>query len=177
VFGPGHTAPMVDPTITLGGFGNIPPSEAPLHECMRLAGFHTGSGVTLDAYTAPSGRTNVPPRVVVNSEGPLPPAQLVGLRVGQTTGPPIILFAYRPGRTAMRRVSHELLDSRRRRVRDVRFIQGTNASSRVSAAMHGPASAMIPARPLRARSSYTARIVWRSGGRRFRQTFRFRTGG
>src|SRR3954451_7961959 len=77
-FAPLHQSLMFDPQVNSAGY-----DEAGGFACMRF-GFDFASSPTpqLYAYTADSGRTDVPPKIVVNGEGPYAPQEAVGIPQG-----------------------------------------------------------------------------------------------
>ena len=175
IYAPGHMAAAFDPTAGLGGYGQITRSDGVVEQCVRLSGFTSRKRVTLDAFIAPTGLKDVPYSVTICCEGPLSPMQAARLPNGIPTGPVITLYAYSPDRVPLKAVSQRLMRGDKR-VRNVRFLAGTNESNDISAAMHGPASALIPARPLKPDTAYRAILEWRKGKRVLEQVVRFRTG-
>jgi hypothetical protein len=171
--GPGHQAAMFDPTYTWAGYGAITHGTITEH-CMRLAGFTSENRTTLAAFTGIRGRENVPYAMRICCEGPASPQQAAGLGK-KRTGPVIVLYAYRPDRKPLRMTNFSLFQGTNK-VPDVRFLQGTTNATIVSGAMHGPASAMIPAAPLLRNTDYRAVINWTRGELTFKQVVRFTTG-
>jgi uncharacterized protein YkwD len=172
--GPGHQAAMFDPTFTLGGYAAINRDGGAVRHCMRLSGATSQVRLTLKAFTGIEGRANVPYSVRVLNEGPLSPQQAAGLGTA-ATGPVITFYAYRPDRQPLRPHNWFLLKGSHR-ITDVRFLAGTTENTPVSRAMHGPASAMIPAVPLKPNTTYTAIVNWVRGSGLVKQTVSFTTG-
>jgi hypothetical protein len=171
---PGHMAAAFDPTAGLAGYGQITRSDGVVEHCIRLAGFTNGSGVTLEAFIAPQGMRDVPYSVTVCCEGSVSPMEAAGLPNAIPTGPVITLYAYGPDRVPLKPVSQKLMQGKRR-IRGVRFLAGSVKSDDTRAAMHGPASALIPARPLKPNTAYRVVLEWRKGRRLLDQVVRFRT--
>jgi hypothetical protein len=175
VAAPGHMAAAFDPTAGLAGYGQITRADGVVEQCMRLAGLSARKRVTLEAFIAPQGHRDVPYSVTVCCEGPLSPMEAARLPNGIPTGPVITLYAYKPDRIPLKPVSQRLMRGDKR-VRNVRFLAGSTEVDDTSAAMHGPASALIPARPLKPETAYRAILEWRKGKRIFDQVVRFKTG-
>ncbi len=171
---PGHMAAAFDPTADSAGYGQTLASSGRIEHCMRLAGFSDRRRVTLEAFIAPQGLRDVPYSVTICCEGPLSPMEAAHLPNNIPTGPVITLYAYSPDRVPLKPVSQRLMRGKKV-INGIRFLAGSEKSGDTRAAMHGPASALIPAQPLKPNRSYRALLKWRKGRRTFDQVVRFRT--
>jgi hypothetical protein len=157
---PIHQISLYDPLVTAAGATDVGSNA-----CLGLGDLATAPATpTFYAYTATTGRNDVPPVELVSGERPYAPQQLVGLAQGQPTGPQLIVYAEGfPGESwqAPVRVSWVRLQTAGGRgVSGVRFVDSRVAAGHAGHGLFGDAAVII-APELRQATVYTLSVAWR----------------
>jgi hypothetical protein len=171
---PLHQTILFDPTIASAGY-----DENGGFACMRLRSvFDQTTTPLLYAYTGNLGRTDVPPTVVVQGEGPYAPQEAVGIPQGVPTGPNILFFTTGFGQTN-HAVSFSLTGPDGAPV-DAKMVDSTTpppAGQSYRPFRRG--GDLIAVDPLDPFTDYTATVTWHNDdtGAEMPQTVSFRTAG
>lgn len=159
---PYHLSQILQPGIRSVGYADdnkyVCMTTWPGVDNRRLSGIYTYPG---------NGRTRVP-RSQKASEIPSTPQMSVGIAAAATTGPNILVFAHGLGGTSMRVRSASLFPPVR-----VKWVD--NRTPRVGH-MIPSGGILVPVRPLRANTTYTATVKVAGSARTRTFTWRFSTG-
>ena len=131
---------------------------------------HPAGGVV---YAYPGdGRTGVPPSEIVH-ESPFVPGDFVGLPEGTKTGPHVYVMVDGPWNDARTRIDSATLTGPEGAV-DVRRVD--NFTDQIGQYLP-PGGILIPAKPLRGATTYTAAVSATAGGTQVGRTWSLTTGG
>ncbi len=140
-------------------------------QCLRTDGFREFAGPTLNLFTGPQGRTNVPLTVQTENEAPFAPQQLLDFPPGRTTGYQLIAWAYNLGPApGPYQVMSAALAGPSGPV-DLRVVDSRYG------AWHLPnAAVLIPVQAFASDATYTGQVTWGgSDGQPYTMPFSFRT--
>jgi hypothetical protein len=171
---PGHQEILFHPASDMAGYDA---SEG--FSCMRVHWvFEQAPTRAFYAYTGNLGRTDVPPSVVVQGEGPYAPQEAVGIPQGVATGPNILFFVDGFGETN-HAVSFSLTGPGGGAV-EARMVDSTTPPPEgFSGRVYSTGGDLIPVNPLDPFTDYTATVTWHNDdtGEEKQQTVAFKTAG
>jgi hypothetical protein len=171
---PLHQTLIFDPQVNSAGY-----DESEGFACMRFGfDFTSPPAPAFYAYTGDLGRTEVPPTVTVQGEGPYAPQEAVGIRQGVPTGPNILFFIQGFGSS-----NHAVPGSF-----SITGPDGPVDARMVDSSTPPPAGQtyrafdsggdLIPVEPLEPFADYNVAITWENdSGQQMPQTLSFKTGG
>jgi hypothetical protein len=164
-YAPIHLAQLLGPALSVTGYAD---------GCMwTWPGYQRPAPAVLELYSYPGDGASIYPAMTAR-ESPFVPGDFVGLPEGTTTGPHLYVFAF-GGDSGRGSLSGASLTGPEGPV-DVRVVD--NATGQLGSFLP-PGGILIPAAPLRAHSTYVAKVTFTSGssGATGTRTWSFQTRG